>query len=139
MSNNNNLLTEISALVLATLLVIAGAILLYFGKIGYDSAIFFFISALGLFGFNSAWKAPSPAQQTNLLQLLSQLVNQQASQPLPLPPPTTPAAPAQQQFVQTPMNTASGTYVPPALQFTPIDRHFGDSQIIPAVGQVPRG
>jgi hypothetical protein len=86
MSNNNNLLTEISMLILAVLLVLTGALLLYLGKISYDSAIFFFISALGLFGFNSAWKAPSPTQQQNTQQLLSQVVSQQAASPVPAQP-----------------------------------------------------
>ena len=125
MSNNNNLLTEISALVLAVLLVIAGALLLYLGKISYDSAIFFFISALGLFGFNSAWKAPSPAQQS---QFLSMLAEKQAQPPVvihnnvpapaavtppaPLVAPTPPAAAAQPapQFVQPFPYAPSSTY-----------------------------
>ncbi len=101
MSNNNTLLTEISALVLAVLLVIAGALLLYLGKISYDSAIFFFISALGLFGFNSAWKAPSPAQQSQLLSLVSEkqaqpviIHNNIPATPASVPAVTTPA-PAQ--------------------------------------------
>ncbi len=61
----NTLVTEISMLILAVLLIVAGSFLLYVGKIGYDAAIFFFISALGLFGFNGALKAPS-AQQSQL-------------------------------------------------------------------------
>ncbi len=115
MSNNNNLITEISALVLAVLLVLAGAVLLYLGKIGYDNAIFFFISALGLFGFNSAWRAPSPSQQSQLLSLVAEKQAQPpvvihnnipaVAVPAPEPiltAPTPPAAAAQPvpQFVQ---------------------------------------
>ncbi len=90
MSNNNNILTEISALVLAALLVIGGVVLLYTGKIDYANSVFFFISALGLFGFNSAWKAPSPTQQSQIAAIasqqsnvISQMVSQQAT-PAPM-------------------------------------------------------
>ena len=106
MTNNTTTLTEIAALVLAALLVIAGTVLLYVGKISYDSAIFFYISALGLFGYNSAWKAPSPAQQSQLMGLLAQ---QQAPPPViinnnipsaPVVPavPTSPVQPTIPQF-----------------------------------------
>lgn len=120
MSNNNNLITEISALVLAVLLVLAGALLLYLGKISYDSAIFFFISALGLFGFNSAWKAPSPAQQSQFLSMLAEkqaqppvvIHNNIPTTPAPLVAPTPPAAAAQPapQFVQPFPYAPSSTY-----------------------------
>ncbi len=96
--SNNNLITEISALVLAVLLVIAGALLLYLGKISYDSAIFFFISALGLFGFNSAWRAPSPAQQSQLLSLVAE---KQAQPPVVIHN-NIPATPASVPAVATP-------------------------------------
>ncbi len=129
---NNTTLTEIAALVLAALLMAGGTVLLYTGKISYDAAIFFFISALGLFGFNSAWKAPSPEQQSQLLNL----VTQQAAPPpvvinnnLPVPVPI----PAQGLQTFTPVGTATttasqpiqmqagNTYPYPAVQASPIE------------------
>jgi hypothetical protein len=116
MSNNNNLITEISALVLAVLLVLAGALLLYLGKISYDSAIFFFISALGLFGFNSAWKAPSPAQQSQLLSLVAE---KQAQPPavihnyipsIPALSATAPQAVPTSQILSTGIAATKGTF-----------------------------
>jgi hypothetical protein len=121
MSNNNNTLTEVSALVLAALLIIGGVVLLYVGKIDYSNSVFFFISALGIFGFNSAWKAPSPAQTSQLVaqlgnqqELLTQMVGQQVQAPQPSymeaptavqPTPrfTTPVPQPAQQFVQQPL------------------------------------
>ena len=103
---NNTTLTEIAALVLAALLVIAGTVLLYVGKISYDSAIFFYISALGLFGYNSAWKAPSPLQQNQLMSLITQMqtpppvVINNNIPPVPVAPaaPTSPVQPTISQF-----------------------------------------
>lgn len=103
---NNTTLTEIAALVLAVLLMIAGTVLLYIGKIGYDNAIFFFISALGLFGFNSAWKAPSPAQQSQLMSLIAQstiqppvvINNNIPPAPVTLVAPPAPVGPTTSQF-----------------------------------------
>ncbi len=135
--NPNNLLTEISALVLAVLLVLAGALLLYLGKISYDSAIFFFISALGLFGFHSAWKAPSPAQQSQLLSMIAEkqvqpvvIHNNIPATPASMPAVATPApaqpfapnpTPAQltappQQFVSPFPYQPSSTYPMPVVQ-----------------------
>jgi hypothetical protein len=149
-NNNNNILTEISALVLAALLIIAGVVLLYVGKIDYSNAIFFFISALGLFGFNSAWKAPSPTQQNQIAAIatqqsatISQMVSQQAApvqatpvempqavqlpSPPPLPPAPVPMFTAQVpqppvQFMQPPQ--ASTSYVPP--QPIPFDGNWSN-------------
>src|SRR5258708_8475843 len=105
---NNTTLTEIAALVLAALLMAAGTVLLYTGKISYDAAIFFFISALGLFGFNSAWKAPSPEQQGQLLNLVTQqaapppvVINNNLPAPAPLPPQ------ALQTFTPIPLDTTT--------------------------------
>jgi hypothetical protein len=138
MSNSNNILTEVSALVLAALLIIAGVVLLYVGKIDYSNAIFFFISALGLFGFNSAWKAPSPTQQSQIAAIatqqsatISQMVSQQAT-PAPMaaePAPgtrfTTPVPQPPSSFI--PMPQAGGAYVPPPA-FDP-----GWSDMVPSV------
>src|SRR5260370_15387463 len=92
MTNNNTTLTEIAALVLAALLMAAGTVLLFESKISYDNSIFFFISALDLFGFNSAWKAPSPEQKSQLLHLVTQqaapppvVINNNLPAPAPLP------------------------------------------------------
>ena len=109
MSNTNTTLTEIAALVLAALLVIAGTVLLYVGKISYDSAIFFYISALGLLGFNSAWKAPSPAQQSQLMALMAQqqappppvIINNNIPPAPVAPAPTSPVQPTISQFKST--------------------------------------
>jgi hypothetical protein len=115
---NNTTLTEIAALVLAALLMAAGTILLYTGKITYDAAIFFFISALGLFGFNSAWKAPSPLQQSQLMNMVSQqtaqppvVINNNIPAPVSLPAPV--AQPIAMQ--------AGNTYPYPAVQAPPIE------------------
>lgn len=116
MSNSNNLITEISALILAVLLVVAGALLLYLGKISYDSAIFFFISALGLFGFNSAWRAPSPSQQS---QLLSMVAEKQAQPPVVVHNhiPATPTVAPPAQLVPASTNTTLTSQSQPAPQF----------------------
>jgi predicted lipid-binding transport protein (Tim44 family) len=141
MSNNNNTLTEISALVLAALLVIGGVILLYTGKIDYANSVFFFISALGLFGFNSAWKAPSPAQQSQMATIasqqsnvISQMVSQQAAPMAAEPPPgqkfTTPVPqPPLSTFI--PMPQAGAAYVPPPA----FDRNWSD--MVPTVSSQP--
>ncbi len=128
---NNTTLTEIAALVLAALLMAAGTVLLYTGKITYDAAIFFFISALGLFGFNSAWKAPSPEQQSQLLNLVTQqtapppvVINNNLPVPVPIP------AQALQTF--TPVSTATTT----ASQ--PIQMQAGNTYPYPAVQSPPQ-
>ncbi len=89
MSNNTNPLPEISALVLAALLVIGGVALLYVGKIDFVAATLMFGSALALFGGNLALKAPSPAQQgqinaqqQQLTQVVSQMQAMQAQPPV---------------------------------------------------------
>jgi len=76
---NNNPITEVGMFVIAGLLIIGGALLLYFGRIDFTAFALMFGSALALFGVNGALKAPSPAQQTqlngqqqNLQYLLSQ-------------------------------------------------------------------
>src|SRR5690349_3268645 len=73
MSTNNNPLTEIAAIVLAALLIIAGGLLLYTSKVDFTQATVIFGLAATIYGGNLALKAPSPAQT----QLLAQLVTQQ--------------------------------------------------------------
>jgi len=75
----NNPITEVGMFFVASLLIIGGALLLYFGRIDFTAFALMFGSALALFGVNGALKAPSPAQQTqlngqqqNLQYLLSQ-------------------------------------------------------------------
>jgi hypothetical protein len=114
-TTNNNLLTEISALVIAALLIIAGVVLLYVGKIDYANSVFFFLSALGIFGFNSAWKAPSPTQQAQIAAIASQQSNT-ISQMVAQQAVTAPAAEPGNRFT-TPVPQAGGTYVPPPAQF----------------------
>ncbi len=138
-NNSSNLVTEISMLILAVLLIVAGSLLLYVGKIGYDSAIFFFISALGLFGFNSAWKAPSPAQAQQLSAQQQQLASVQE---LALHVANTQQSLMSQahthaEAVQAPVDTTTVVQAPPvqpAPQFISINRHFpGDSAVMPIV------
>src|SRR6266700_3364221 len=104
MQNNTNPLPEISALVLAALLVIGGIGLLYVGKIDFVAATLMFGSALALFGGNLALKAPSPtqqgqlnAQQQQLTQVVSQMQRVQAQPPVVIhnniPPAPAPVAP----------------------------------------------
>ncbi len=131
--SNHNPLTEISMLILAILLIVTGSLLLYVGKIGYDAAIFFYISALGLFGYNAAFKVPSPAQAQQLStqqQQLSELTlhNTNMMQSLLVQAHThaEPVAPVQLD------TTATSTAAQP--QFISYGRHFpGDSQVIPVV------
>src|SRR6266700_5668936 len=101
MQPQNNLVTEIILGVLPSLLIIAGAVLLYLRTIDATFATLLFDSALGLFGFNQAFKAPSPtqqgqlnAQQQNLQQLVSYalgmlpgLVQRLSQQQAPVAPP----------------------------------------------------
>ncbi len=76
---NNNPITEVGMFVIASLLIIGGAMLLYFGRIDFTAATLMFGTAAGILGVQGAFKAPSPAQQTqlngqqqNLQYLLSQ-------------------------------------------------------------------
>ncbi len=134
--NNNNTFTEISMLILAILLIVAGSLLLYVGKIGYDAAIFFFISALGLFGFNGALKAPS-AQQSQLAAQQQQSIT--AVQELALNVANTQQSLMSQAHthaepVQAPADTTTVVQPPPVqpqYQFVPVNRHFGDTGLVP--------
>ncbi len=137
---NNNLVTEIFAGILAALLVIGGVLLLYFGKIPFDSTILFITFAAGLIGVPLALKAPSSAQmqqlnsqQEAMTQLALQMANTHAAllaQAHIHAEPVQAAVPIY-QAVDNPPNT---TYVPPQPQFITINRHFpGDSQVMPIV------
>ncbi len=119
---NNNPITEVGMFVIAGLLIIGGAILLYFGRIDFTAFALMFGSALALFGVNGALKAPSPAQQNqlnsqqqNLQYLLSQtlatlpgIVQSLQSQPIPAQLLTTQPQPQQTAMpvqVQSPVST----------------------------------
>ncbi len=116
MQPQNNLVTEIILGVLASLLIITGAVLLYLRIIDATFATLLFGSALGLFGFNQAFKAPSPtqqaqqnAQQQNLQQLVSYALGmlpglvQSLSQQTPPVASPQPAQTAQPVQVQSPV------------------------------------
>ena len=83
-----NNLTEISVLVISVLFILAGSILLFFGKIDATFATLMFGLVAAIYGVNSAYKAPSPAQQAQLGALLEQVLNllpQSTSTPTPKP------------------------------------------------------
>src|SRR6266496_3790192 len=116
MQNNTNPLPEISALVLAALLVIGGVALLYVGKIDFVAATLMFGSALALFGGNLALKAPSPAQQgqinaqqQQLTQVVSQMQAMQAQPPViihnNIPAPAQPALTVQEALASKSQTT----------------------------------
>lgn len=86
MSNNNNPITEISLLVVSSLFIIAGGLLLYFGKIDFTGATLIFGLVAGLYGVNGAFKASSPAQQaqiSNQQESLQQIIQQLTTTILP--------------------------------------------------------
>src|SRR6266700_6358749 len=133
MQPQNNLVTEIILGILASLLIIAGAVLLYLRIIDATFATLLFGSALGLFGFNQAFKAPSPtqqaqqnAQQQNLQQLVSYalgmlpgLVQSLSQQQAPVAPPQ-PVQTAQPVQVQSPIPApVVPTPVPPGANAVP--------------------
>ena len=78
--NTNNPLTEIGAITLAALLIIAAALLDYAGKIDFTAVTFMVTLAAGFFAGNLALKSPSPTQQTQLSDLQSGMQQLQLSQ-----------------------------------------------------------
>jgi hypothetical protein len=138
---NNNLLSEISALVLALALIASGTVLLVIGKITYVETVPFLISILSIFGINVAVKAPSPAQQSQLntqQQQLSELTlhNTNMMQSLMSQAHThAESVQATSVFGVGPASTYPQTTNAPApQQFINYGRHFpGDSQVIPVV------
>ena len=141
MQNNTNPLPEISALVLAALLVIGGIGLLYVGKIDFVAATLMFGSALALFGGNLALKAPSPtqqgqlnAQQEQLTQVVSQMQRVQAQPPVVIHNniPVAPVAPPEpaHSFAFAPDVSATPTAVQPVpSQFAPLNRNFTNLEL----------
>jgi len=137
--SNNNPLTEIGAIVLAGLLVIAAGLLMWAGKISFTDLTLMITFALALFGGNLALKAPSPAQQAQLQTLTSQVLSTlpavvaATQQPTPPAPPTQPVQPAPERgpltYVPNPSTAqpvqlapgalATTTTVQPQVQFMP--------------------
>ncbi len=156
MQNNTNPLPEISALVLAALLVIGGVGLMYMSKIDFVEFTLMFGSAVtlvgGVFGINGALKAPSPiqqgqlnAQQSQLTQVVSQMQAMQAQPPVVIhnnipqaPAPVAPPEPAH-TFAFAPDVSATPTSVQPVpSQFAPLNRNFTNLElnaVQPAVQQ----
>jgi len=151
MNNNTNPLPEISALVLAALLVIGGVVLLYTAKIDFVAATLMFGSALALFGGNLALKAPSPtqqgqinAQQEQLTQVVSQMQAMQAQPPVvihnnipPAPAPIVQPEPAHTFAFASPSDVSLATtsaVQPLPSQFAPLNRNFTGLEI-PAMQQ----
>ena len=71
---SNNPLTEIGVIVISTALIAAATVLLVLGKVDFTAASLMFGLAAGLFGYNKALAAPSPAQQAALQQLLESVL-----------------------------------------------------------------
>ncbi len=130
----NTLVSEIFAGIIAVLLVGIGGVLWYVGKIGYSDAISLFIIALGIMGINIAIKAPSPvqaqqltAQQTQIASMQELALNVANTQQSLLAQAHTHAEPVQAPVVQSPP-------VQPVPQFISYGRHFpGDSAVMPVV------
>ena len=119
----NNPFTEIGAIILAALCVVAGGLLLYVGKVDFTQATIIFGLAVTIYGGNLALKAPSSTQQTQLSNLqgsLQDLINLFASHTHPVPPtpPSPPTQPVQPMVPPAPV-AAPGTTIPPAAVFVP--------------------
>jgi hypothetical protein len=101
---NNNTLAEVAMFVTASLLVIAGSVLLYLGTIDFSQDMLFVGAALSVLGVNGALKMPSPAQQEQISQVLSMLpvfANLLHSHVVPTPQPApAPAKPVAQPTMQ---------------------------------------
>jgi hypothetical protein len=146
---NNNPSTEIGVIMLSIAIIAAMTVLLALGKIDYVEAVPFLTVVAGLFGVNAAIKAPSPAQQQQLLaqhqslqSMLSQVLqalpalfqqagtpppvvvnNQIPAQPVapvqPLPPVPMPAAATQPQVQQQPLPAKTDTFEMPVVPVQP--------------------
>jgi len=125
--NNNNLLTEIGAMVLAGLLVIGGVLLLIEGKIDTAFATSMFILAAGLLGINGALKAPSQQQQQQLgalaqqgqaltSQALSVLPTVVAATQQPTPAPAVQPTPTPIQLAPGALASTTATVPPPIIE-----------------------
>jgi len=100
MPQNNNPYTEVGIILVSVCLIAGGVVLLVLSKIDFTAATLMFTLAIGLYGVNSALKAPSSAQQQQLAtiqqgqqqltaQVLSVLPAVAATQSPPQPTPRT--------------------------------------------------
>jgi hypothetical protein len=150
MNNTNSPMAEINLLILSVAIIAAMTVLFVLGKIDYVEAIPFLTVVAGLYGVNTALKAPSPTQQAQLnvqqqglQQVISQVMNvlpalfQAHSHPVPttptvqpapapLPTPVAPQAVQQQPF---PPQVLPPVYTPPPA----VARSFGDTSSMPTV------
>ncbi len=76
MQNNNNLVAEIGLIILSALIVAGAVVLLVLGKTDYAETAGLVGTAVALWGGNLLYKAPSPSQQTTLVQALAQKPSQ---------------------------------------------------------------
>ena len=70
---NNNPLTEIIVAVVAVAFIVAATVLVVLGNITFVDALPVYGLAAGVYGGHLALKAPSPQQQANMQQLVSDL------------------------------------------------------------------
>ncbi len=92
--NNNNLFTEVGIILVSIGLIGGGVLLLVLGKIAFADGALMFTLAIGLYGVNTALRAPSATQQAQIgalssqvLSVLPQVVQAAASTPVPTAPP----------------------------------------------------
>jgi len=122
--NTSNPLAEIGALVIAGFLIIGGIILLYTGKVNFVEATLMFGSGFTLIGGNLALKAPSPAQQSQLMDLVTRaavvqppaVINNYVpapAQPIPMQPGNTYPYPAVGEQVGAGGRAGVGAMQPP--------------------------
>src|SRR6266705_4904121 len=101
---NTNLFTEIGIILVSIGLIGGGVLLLVLGKIAFADGALMFTLAIGLYGVNTALKAPSTAQHAQIgalssqvLSVLPQVVQAAASPPVPGKPQPSQPMPVQQQ------------------------------------------
>lgn len=114
-TTNNNLLAEIGAILGMALLIIGGALLLFFSKIDTAYATSMFILAGAIFAGNLALKAPSPTQQAALLSLAAQVLQTQQAQPQLVQAP----APVVPTFNPSPPQSVNSSFPYPTTSYNP--------------------
>lgn len=87
MQPQSNPYTEIGVVVIAVALIAAATVLLVLGKADSTEATLMFGLAVGVFGVNGAYKAPSPTQQAQIAALLTQVLSLLPQPPAPTPKP----------------------------------------------------
>src|SRR6266702_1871828 len=163
MSNTTTRFIDIPSTILAILVIIGGVVLLFFGKIDYVELSFFIVTGVGLIGYNSALKAPSPAQSQQLSTLaetaqahtdqitatqrqLGQVqelalravntatyVQAQVQAPAPMQPQT--PVQGMVNLATSPQPQFMQPILQPVPQYVDYGRHFGDSQVMPIAAQ----